>query len=187
LTCTSEQSRRSGAQTRSPRATSGSSAPDQSRAGQCASSKAQAPCAPNSDRERHRSGGPNGQLAPPCRDQTRIGTGPDYHPADPSCVRSPDLRLKPTESRLASRLNESFATQSVISGHRGVFWPCPLYPPESGHPCASSACPLCANRRHSSPPHSITSSARSRNDSGMIRPIALAALRLITSSNLLAC
>jgi hypothetical protein len=30
------------------------------------------------------------------------------------------------------------------------------------------------------PSHSITSSARSRNDSGMVRPIALAALRLIT-------
>src|SRR5216684_4954388 len=37
------------------------------------------------------------------------------------------------------------------------------------------------------PPHSITSSARSRNDSGIVRPSALAVLRLITSSNLVGC
>src|SRR5689334_12634070 len=34
------------------------------------------------------------------------------------------------------------------------------------------------------PPHSITSSARSRNDSGIVRPRALAVFRLITSSYL---
>src|SRR5262245_24290788 len=34
------------------------------------------------------------------------------------------------------------------------------------------------------PPHSITSSARARNVGGMSRPIALAVLRLIASSNL---
>src|SRR4051812_47923819 len=33
-------------------------------------------------------------------------------------------------------------------------------------------------------PHSITSSARRRKDSGMVRPIALAVLRFTTSSNL---
>ncbi len=32
--------------------------------------------------------------------------------ADPSCAAPDDARLKPTESRFASRLNESFATQS---------------------------------------------------------------------------
>src|SRR5262249_5101096 len=34
------------------------------------------------------------------------------------------------------------------------------------------------------PSHSITSSARSKNDSGMVRPIALAVLRFTTSSYL---
>src|SRR5215831_12105746 len=35
--------------------------------------------------------------------------------------------------------------------------------------------------------HSITSSARARNGSGMVNPIALAVLRLRTSSNFVAC
>src|SRR5262252_2065716 len=35
--------------------------------------------------------------------------------------------------------------------------------------------------------HSITSSARSRNDSGTVRPSALAVVRLITRSNLVGC
>src|SRR5262249_4346159 len=35
--------------------------------------------------------------------------------------------------------------------------------------------------------HSITSSARSRNDSGIVRPRALAVVRLITRSNLVGC
>src|SRR5262245_29864407 len=35
--------------------------------------------------------------------------------------------------------------------------------------------------------HSITSSARSRNDSGIVRPSTLAVVRLITRSNLAAC
>src|SRR5262249_22453097 len=35
--------------------------------------------------------------------------------------------------------------------------------------------------------HSITSSARNRNDSGIVRPSALAVLRLIASSNLTGC
>ena len=37
------------------------------------------------------------------------------------------------------------------------------------------------------PPHSITSSARVRSDSGMVSPSALAVVRLITSSNLVGC
>src|SRR6266516_3918413 len=36
-------------------------------------------------------------------------------------------------------------------------------------------------------PHSITSSARSRNDSGIVRPSALAVVRLMTRSNLVGC
>src|SRR5262249_13995918 len=37
------------------------------------------------------------------------------------------------------------------------------------------------------PPHSITSSARSKKDSEIVKPSALAAVRLITSSNLVGC
>src|SRR5262245_18233951 len=37
------------------------------------------------------------------------------------------------------------------------------------------------------PPHSITSSARTRNNSGMVNPIAFAVLRLRTSSNFVTC
>src|SRR5215831_6912474 len=35
--------------------------------------------------------------------------------------------------------------------------------------------------------HSITSSARASSDGGMVRPIALAVVRLMTSSNLVGC
>src|SRR5262245_12354089 len=35
--------------------------------------------------------------------------------------------------------------------------------------------------------HSITSSARSRNDSGIVSPIALAVVRLMTRSNFVGC
>ena len=37
------------------------------------------------------------------------------------------------------------------------------------------------------PSHSITSSARRRKDSGIFSPIALAVVRLMTSSNLVGC
>src|SRR5262249_36641863 len=37
------------------------------------------------------------------------------------------------------------------------------------------------------PPHSITSSARARSDGEMLRPSALAVVRLITRSNLVGC
>ncbi len=40
---------------------------------------------------------------------------------------------------------------------------------------------------HATPVHWITSSARSSNDGGMVRPSALAVLRLITSSTLVGC
>jgi hypothetical protein len=48
---------------------------------------------------------------------------------------------------------------------------------------ANNRLPHCNKRRC----HSITSSARSRNDSGIVSPMVLAVLRLITSSNLLDC
>jgi hypothetical protein len=42
-------------------------------------------------------------------------------------------------------------------------------------------------RNGSGRPHSITFSARSRNDSGIVSPSALAVVRLITSANLVGC
>src|SRR5215468_146078 len=72
-----------------------------------------APCAPSSIREHYRSGGPDDPVAPPCRDQTNKRTDLAGFPVDPSCAAPADVRLKGTESRFASRLNRSFATQST--------------------------------------------------------------------------
>ena len=74
----------SGSRTRSPRSASGSSAPDQSRACRCASSKVQAPCAPSRDRERRRSDAPGDRAARPCRGQTNKRTVLVHLPVDPS-------------------------------------------------------------------------------------------------------
>src|SRR5262249_37254261 len=73
-----------------------------------------APCAPSSGRELYRSGGPDDPVAPPCRDQTNTRTDLAGFPVDPSCAAPADVRLKRTESRFASRLNRSFATQSGV-------------------------------------------------------------------------
>jgi hypothetical protein len=52
----------------------------------------------------------------------------------------------------------------------------------------SSLSPPVAMPQGGHPPHySITSSARSRNDSGIVRPSALAVVKLITRSNLVGC
>src|ERR1700760_2029297 len=49
--------------------------------------------------------------------------------------------------------------------------------PRSGHLATTAGCLLSARNRHSTS-HSITSSARSRNTSGIARPIAFAVLLL---------
>jgi hypothetical protein len=103
----------SGSQTRSQRSASGSSAPDQSRAGRCGSSKVKALCAPNRGQEHHRSAGPNDRAEPPRRDQRNKRTGLVRLSAVPSCDAPADDRLiNQTESRFVNRLNGSFATQS---------------------------------------------------------------------------
>ena len=56
------------------------------------------------------------------------------------------------------------------------------FTPESGHCSAQQGCPLCAKLRPAN--HSITLSARTRNDSGIFRPIAFAAFKFTTNSNL---
>jgi hypothetical protein len=50
-------------------------------------------------------------------------------------------------------------------------------------------CGCCAAEKGDelAPLHSITSSSRSRNDSGIVRPSVLAVVRLITNSNLVGC
>ena len=57
------------------------------------------------------------------------------------------------------------------------------FTPKSGHVRCNSACPLSARSGHS-PPHSITSSALASTAGGNVKLIALAVLRLITSSYL---
>jgi len=65
-----------------------------------------------------------------------------------------------------------------------------------GHKSGGPPCPLCANNCREQvqqksalegPPHSITSSARTRSEGGTLRPSALAVFRLITISNLVGC
>jgi hypothetical protein len=68
-------------------------------------------------------------VGPPHPDQTNKRTDPDRSPADPSCAAPADDPIEPTESRIASRLNESFATESGVeqtssgSGGTSVFDP----------------------------------------------------------------
>src|SRR6516165_3501707 len=69
------------------------------------------------------------------------------------------------------------------------------FTPQSGHSSPTSACPLCATSCREQPQqseciegaYSISSSARSRNDSGMASPSALAVVRLIAKSHLVGC
>src|SRR5215471_9701046 len=62
------------------------------------------------------------------------------------------------------------------------------FTPNSGHRNSIVRCLLCAKSRHyasqQNSGYSITSSARSSNDGGMVIPRDLAVLRLITKSNL---
>src|SRR4029077_4452420 len=54
--------------------------------------------------------------------------------------------------------------------------------------CAEWPCDGCPTEKYElPPPHSITLSARTRNDSAIVSPSALAAFKLITSANLLGC
>src|SRR5262249_25360201 len=48
-------------------------------------------------------------------------------------------------------------------------------------------CRTAEKREELAPPHSITSSARCRNASGMVRPSTFAVVRLMTRSNLVGC
>src|SRR5262249_19241801 len=61
-------------------------------------------------------------------------------------------------------------------------WHCWLLRARRERPCRCAA----EQRDKVAPPHSITSSARARKDSGIVRPIAFAALTFTTSSNLVA-
>jgi hypothetical protein len=81
----------SGSQTHSRQATSGSSAPGQSRAGPYANNKAPTPCAPNPDRASRRSAGIDDRVEPPCRDRTNRKTVLARLPADPSCAAPADV------------------------------------------------------------------------------------------------
>ncbi len=60
------------------------------------------------------------------------------------------------------------------------------FPLQSGLSSNMRPCPSCA-KTGSRRPHSITSSAVASSDGGMVRPSALAVLRLITNSNVVGC
>src|SRR5262252_333629 len=109
----------------------------------CANSKVQALCEPNRDRECYRSGAPGDQTEPPCRDRRNKRTGLARLSAAPSSNAPADARLRPTESRFATRLNRVLQHNRAKSGHREV----------------AVALPRCAKRRHRAVSHSITSSA----------------------------
>src|SRR5262249_40958998 len=72
---------------------------------------------------------------------------------------------------------------------------CPLWvkadTPESGHVQCTTPCLLWANsglmQCNNRIDYSITSSAATSSDGGIVRPSALAVLRLITNSNLVGC
>src|SRR6185503_9315227 len=67
-----------------------------------------------------RSVGLDDRVEPPRRDQTNRKTVPAQLPAAPSCAAPADA--SPTESRIVSRLNGSFATQSPLkAGIRSVY------------------------------------------------------------------
>src|SRR5262249_46826064 len=71
-------------------------------------------------------------------------------------------------------------------GHEGADAPHPLalLRPRRDRPrCRGAA----EQRDELATPHSITSSARNRNDSGIVRPSALAVVRLMIRSNLVGC
>ena len=100
---------------------------------------------------------------------------PCYHLRCSRSVASAAIRINPTTPRVMA------ASRSANAVPRQ----CPLTP-ESGHVRCTSLCLLWANSGHSAI-HSITSSARVIKIGGTVRPIALAALRLITNSNLVGC
>src|SRR5262245_36627807 len=62
-------------------------------------------------------------------------------------------------------------------------WPCNFRVLQQNRPIADS-CTAANGVREYAPPHLITSSARNKRESGIVRPIAAAVLRLTTSSNL---
>ena len=60
------------------------------------------------------------------------------------------------------------------------------FPSESGHVQCTRRCPVCANSGHCGT-YSITSSAATSNDGGIVRPSAFAVLRLTVSSTFVDC
>jgi hypothetical protein len=82
-----------------------------------------------------------------------------------------------------NRWNDRCGSNSAVSGflRHGCFTP------ETGHWLARLARPKSANSGHRFAIYSITSSASSRNASGIDSPNALAVLRLTRSANVVGC
>src|SRR6266850_3156379 len=88
-------------------------APGRSRAVPCASNKAPTPDAPNLNQATRQSAAPDDRVELLYRDRMNRKTVLAQLPDAPSCAAPADDPFTPTESRFASRLNRSFATQSA--------------------------------------------------------------------------
>src|SRR5262249_54784766 len=80
---------------------------------------------------------------------------------------------------------QQFCEAHVRFGSKADISECPsdvCFTPNSGHWLSGSRCPLCAKSRHQ-PTHSMTSSARTSNEGGMLSPRAFAVVRFISNSN----
>src|SRR6516164_7412478 len=89
-------------------------------------------------------------------------------------------------------------TRRILRAGRMAVAAKPIYAAQAGTDCSIALllidsyprCPLCAKSGHSALPegrYSITSSAIAITPGGIVRPSALAVLRLITSSNVVGC
>ena len=107
-------------------------------------------------------------------------------------TRAPSNRSQSrTNQSLASRLSKNAASSTSDFGHKRTFRRLrrtSALPPKSGHWNSAARCPLCAKSGHmqcsNSDSYSMTSSATASGLGGMVRPSALAVLRLMTRSNL---
>ena len=104
------------------------------------------------------------------------------HPLSRPKSRRVNRKGRAIAARDSPLWHASISEDRPISGARV----CPLCPRKRTNSRECSACPLSANTGNDKA-YSITSSARPSSIGGTSRPIAFAALRLITSSNLVGC
>jgi hypothetical protein len=87
-----------------------------------------------------------------------------------------------TDLGLGSRPDVRFGSKADIRTAKGA---CPLYPQKQT--CVVQLAMSALGQKRTLPAYSMISSARPINDNGTVRPRALAVLRLMISSTLVAC